>query len=167
MAETAPRPALTRAAALRGFQLSSRAAVAAVLAFLIAQWLRMPFPIYAMLAAVIVTDLSAAETRKLALPRLVGTSIGAVVGALVSLAASGPGAMGFGIGVAMLVCHLVRFPEAARVAGYVPAIVLLQYTDHAWGYAFYRFVETVLGIVVAYLLSLLPKLLSRGAAPRG
>jgi uncharacterized membrane protein YgaE (UPF0421/DUF939 family) len=167
MAETASRPALTRAAALRGFQLASRAALAAVLALVVAQSLHLPFPIYAMLAAVIVTDLSAAETRRLGPPRLVGTAIGAVVGALVSLAASGPWAMGFGIGVAMLLCHLVRFPDAAKVAGYVPAIVLLQFTDSPWTYAFYRFTETALGIVIAVLVSLLPKLLSRGEAPRG
>ena len=93
--------------------------------------------------------------------------IGAVVGALVSLAASGPWAMGFGIGVAMLLCHLVRFPDAAKVAGYVPAIVLLQFTDRPWTYAFYRFTETALGIVIAVLVSLLPKVLNRWGDPRG
>ena len=163
MAELAPRPPLTRAAVIRGFQLSSRAATAAVLSFMAASWLQLAFPLYAMIAAIVVTDLSAAETRRLGLPRLVGTLIGAIVGALVSLAVSGPIAMGVGIGAAMLLCHLVRFPDSAKVAGYVPAIILLQYNDSPWTYAFYRFVETALGIVIAYLVSLLPKLLDRAA----
>jgi uncharacterized membrane protein YgaE (UPF0421/DUF939 family) len=38
------------------------------------------------------------------------------------------------------------------------AIVLLEHTENPWFYAMWRFVETVLGIGVALLVSLLPKL---------
>src|SRR6266480_579294 len=62
------------------FQLSLRAAVAAGLALVAAQLLRLEHPLYAMISAVIVTDLVPSQTPKLALPRLAGTLVGSAIG---------------------------------------------------------------------------------------
>jgi uncharacterized membrane protein YgaE (UPF0421/DUF939 family) len=113
-----------------------------------------------MIAAVIVTDLSPAETRKLGWRRVAGTIVGSLLGAV--LAATLPhGALTIGLGIflAMLVSHLLRLPQAARVAGYVCAIVLLEHTAQPWSYALWRFAETALGIGVALVISLVPKLI--------
>lgn len=89
--------------------------------------------------------------------------IGTVLGAVLSLALP-PGAFTIALGIflTMALSHMLRLPEAARIAGYLCAIVLLEHTAEPWVYAFWRFAETVLGIVIALLVSMAPKLLSAG-----
>ena len=145
---------------LPALQLSLRAAIAATLALALAQLLHLQHPPYAMISAVIVTDLQPAETRKLAPPRLVGTLIGSVFGAAINsvlpptLWTIGPGIM-----IAMFVSHLFSLPATAKLAGYVCAIVLLDHGDAPWSYAFFRLVETALGIGMAICVSFVPKLI--------
>ena len=141
-------------------QLSLRAALAAGLALAIAQLLRLQFPLYAMISAVVVTDLDPAKTRKLGLPRLIGTILGATLGAVICVLLR-PGAWEVGLGVflAMFLSHLLGLRDAARVAGYVCGIVLFDYDEAPWSYALYRTIETTIGIALAVLISLVPKLL--------
>ena len=145
---------------LPGFQLSLRAAVAAGLALTAAQLLRLQHPLYAMISAVIVTDLVAAETPKLALPRLVGTFVGSALGAVfTTLLPSNVWTTTFGIFAAMFASHLFYLQGAARIAGYVCGIVLLDHGDSPWSYALFRMIETALGIAMAMGVSVVPKLL--------
>ena len=149
---------MDRSSLIRGLQLSFRGAAAAGISFAVALALKLEFPIYAVIAAVIVIDLNPAETRKLALRRIGGTIIGSVLGAVLAAALPhGVLTMGLGIFLAMFLTHMLRRPEAARVAGYLCAIVLLEHTASPWTYAMWRFVETLLGIGVALLVSLVPK----------
>ena len=145
---------------LSGIQVSLRAALAAGISIFVAQLCRFEHPIYAMIAAVIVTDLSPAKTRKLGLQRLASTVIGAALGASLGLLLQ-PSAwvIGLGILLAMGTCHLLRVPEGAKVAGYICGIVMLAHGEQPWSYAFFRLIETALGIGVAWLISLVPKLI--------
>lgn len=154
----------------RGLQLAVRASTAAGLSLAAAEAIQLPFPIYAMIAAVIVTDRSALQTRRSSVPRLVGTAIGTAAGAaLAPLVGSGPAAMAVGILIAMFAGFLIR-EDAAKLSGYACGIVLLGFRESPWTYAWYRLLETALGIGMAVLVSMVPKLLAdeetRDAQPR-
>ena len=152
---------MTRTATLSALQLATRASASAVIALLIAQWLHLQFPLYAMIGAVIVTDLSPVRTRHLALPRLAGTVLGAVIGGLaVMFLGTGALAVAVGVLIAIFVAQASGMAEAAKLAGYVCGLVVLEHSAEPWMYALFRFAETVLGIGVAVAVSLVPKLIA-------
>ncbi|HSC23611.1 MAG TPA: FUSC family protein, partial [Casimicrobiaceae bacterium] len=91
--------------------------------------------------------------------RLAGTVVGAVTGAALSLLPPGPLAVGVAIFAAMMLSNALRFESAAKLAGYVCGIVILDHHGEPWRYAVLRFVETVIGIAAAVGVSLVPKLL--------
>jgi len=141
-------------------QLIVRAALAATLSLVCARLWKLEYPVYAMLAAVIVTDLVPSRSRKMGVRRLAATVVGAGCGGLLSLVfPSAPWAVGLAIAAAMLICVVVRVPEAAKVAGYTCGIVVLSHGAEPWRYAYFRLIETGLGILMAWLISLLPKLI--------
>lgn len=144
---------------LSGTQVAVRAAMSASLSTALATLLRLQLPMYAMLAAVIVTDLSPLQTRKLGFRRIVSTIVGAACGALLSTEIR-PGAWEIGIGIflVMLICNFLRVQNAAKTGGYICAIVLMGHASDPWTYALFRFVETIIGIVVAWLISCVPLL---------
>jgi uncharacterized membrane protein YgaE (UPF0421/DUF939 family) len=165
LAESASRPALRKAPAtvvVDALRLPTRAGVAAGLAVWVATALSLGSPLYALVSAVIVSDLDPAQTRKLAIPRMIGTAVGATVGCLATLVAQ-PTAIAVTIGVLlpMFICQLFRRPAAAKVAGYVSGIIILSFATDPWTHARDRLVETLLGILAAAAVSAVPPLFRR------
>ncbi len=142
-----------------GTQLALRVAVAAALSVALARLCRFDRPIYALIAAVIVTDLSWSKTSRLGLQRLAATVLGAGCGAVLSsLLQASWWAIGLSILIAVSVCQVLRLKEGVKVAGYICGIVMLAHNTHPWSYALSRLVETALGIGAAWLVSFVPKL---------
>ena len=146
-------------------QLAIRAGVGAGGSVVVARALALPFPIYAMIAAVIVTDLEPRRTRQLSAQRAVGTVLGAGLGALLAYGGSQAWLIAAGVTGAMLACHALGMKESARLAGYVCAIVVLDHAGDPWRYAALRLAETVIGIGVAVAVSVVPKLLGTQEKP--
>jgi uncharacterized membrane protein YgaE (UPF0421/DUF939 family) len=141
-------------------QLSLRAALSGGLAAALAELMGLPHPLYALIGAIIVTDLSPAETRQLGLRRLAGSVVGAAVGAGMSyFLPPALWAIVISVFVAMFLCYLLKLQGAAKLSGVVCGIVMLGYSDHPWSYGFFRLIETILGIGMAVLVSLVPKLI--------
>ena len=147
-------------AIFKAVQLSVRAGAGAGLSTALALLFGLQYPIYAFLAAVIVTDLSPSRTRQLGLLRIIATVMGAGLGALLSpVLGAGPWALGLGVLIAMQASHLLKVGDGAKVAGYICGIVILEHGAEAWSYALFRLIETLLGILVATLISFVPKLI--------
>jgi uncharacterized membrane protein YccC len=150
-----------RSELLPALQLALRAAVAAGLALAIAEALDFRYPLYVMISAVIVTDLKASETRKLALPRVVGTLAGGLLGAAINTALpTNLWTISSGILIAIFVINLISAPAAAKLGGYVCALVMMDHGDSPWSYALFRTVDTLLGVAAAIAVSFVPKLMS-------
>jgi uncharacterized membrane protein YgaE (UPF0421/DUF939 family) len=111
---------------------------------------------------VIVTDLSPKQSRSLGLRRILATAVGAICGAALSqLLGPGSGAVGVAVVVAMLAGSLFGAGDGARVAGYICGIVVLDHATEPWLYASQRFVETALGVLIAWGISFVPKLIDQ------
>ena len=151
---------------LSGCLLSLRAALGATVAYALARSLELPHPVYALVAAIVVTDFYSTETRNLGLQRLAATFIGAACAVLLwTIVEPREWVIGLGILMAMAVCHVCNFGGGAKVAGFVSAVVLLSYGEHPWTHAWYRLTETIVGIGVAWLISLVPRLIQLDDKP--
>lgn len=151
---------LNRRTLLSAIQLALRAGIAAGVALEIAQVAKLDFPIYAAVAALIVTDLKPSQSTNLGLHRIVGTILGAACGGVLgTLLSAQPWAVGAGIAVAMLISDLVQGKDGVRVAGFTCGIIIATVGDAPWHFAFDRLMETLIGVVVAWAVSHIPKLI--------
>src|SRR3954453_18479216 len=121
------RGSSTRPPILRSVQLPLRAGLAAALAQAIAVFLGLPYPAFAMVAAILVTDLAPEQSRQLGLRRIGGTLIGAALGAVLgAILEPHPWSIALPIGAAMSVSNLLHAQGGARLAGFTSALVLLS-----------------------------------------
>jgi uncharacterized membrane protein YgaE (UPF0421/DUF939 family) len=135
---------------------SVRTAVAAVGSLLIARFCRLPESYWAAITTIIIMQSTLGAAWTVSKQRLVGTALGAAVGALLTAyAAQNVAAFGAGVFVLGLICALLRIGRNAfRYAAITLAIVMLvARAEPAWMIAVHRFLEISVGIAVGVLLT--------------
>jgi len=135
---------------------SARTATAAVASLLIARLFRLPEAYWAPITTLVITQSSLGAALSVSSQRLVGTVLGAIVGAIAA-SQFGPHVLVFGTGVFLLglLSAAVRSDRSAyRFGGVTLAIVLLLPRAHpAWQIALHRCAEVSIGIGVALMLA--------------
>ena len=141
--------------------LSLRVALAAVVALVVAQLCDLPLPLWTVMTAVILTQLSVGRSLKAATDYLLGTIGGAVYGGVVALAVPHESEVGLLVALAIGVAPAALFAAIRANMNVVPIttiIVLLMPTiTHSTPVesAIYRVIEVALGAVVGLLVSFL------------
>jgi uncharacterized membrane protein YgaE (UPF0421/DUF939 family) len=136
---------------------AAKTGLAAALSFYLASFLHLPESYWAAISAIIVMYSDVSRTLKASGQRLVGTAIGVSIGgAFAALFGQRIWAFGVAVTLTVLVCALLGFAEAARLAGVAVAIVMLvSRPGSPWIAALHRFLEVSFGIVIAVVVSVL------------
>lgn len=130
----------------------------AVASLLIARMFRLPEAYWAPITTLVITQSSLGAALAVSGERLIGTALGAVVGATLA-SYFRPHVLVFGAGVfilGLLAAAVHSDRSAYRFAGVTLAVVLLvPRTRPAWHIAGHRFAEVSIGIGVALAMSVL------------
>lgn len=133
-----------------------KAAIAAVLATIYYQALNLPEGYWAVISAVIVMETSVQDSLRLSWFRFAGTAIGAIMGLIwILLLGSTPWSVGIAILITTVICSVLNLPESYRLASVTAAIVILASHTHPVSFAFQRFTDVSVGILIALLVSIL------------
>jgi uncharacterized membrane protein YccC len=151
-----------RAGGLRvQLRLCLRMSVAAVLTYVLSQALHLPLPLWAVLTAVIVTQMSIGKSLKATVDYMEGTLGGAVYSGIIGALFPHPGSIVTPLMLAIAVAPLAllaatssRFTAAPFTAVMVLLIPSMTHVSPLYS-AFYRVVEVALGCVVALGVSFL------------
>jgi uncharacterized membrane protein YccC len=136
-------------------QLAIKTGIAALVTYLSAVGLSLPSPIWAVVSAVIVMQANLGSSYNAAWQRLVGTAIGALVGAVIaSFGAPLAFTLGLGMTAVILICSLLKLSESLRIATVTFTIVLLADSSNHWLLGLERFVDVIFGILVALLVTI-------------
>jgi uncharacterized membrane protein YgaE (UPF0421/DUF939 family) len=135
--------------------IATRCALAALGAVEVSWRFGLNYPIYALIAAILVTEYHGEETRQQSVTRLLGNALGITAGCLlVTLFGSHSWVIGFAAFLMILFCYYFDFAVAAKYSAFVAALTVMDHSSHPWSYGRDRFLETLIGVGFAVLMSL-------------
>ncbi len=132
--------------------------IAGIAALYLAHLLRLPQVYWAAISAFVVMGTDISTTAASSRDRLIGTAVGACLGALfVALWGGQLWAFGIAATITVLFCALLGLDRSYRLACVTVAIVMLiKSAGSPWAIALHRFLEVALGILVALVISAIP-----------
>jgi len=141
---------------VRALKQPLRTGTAAALSYLIYRGFHLSHGYWAVISAVIVMQSNLGRSISAGANRLLGTAIGALIGALVfRMAGLDVWGVFLAIALTMAICSVRPLQQSQRLAGVTAAIVMLVGEGSAWQAGFSRFMDVALGILVALLVSFL------------
>jgi uncharacterized membrane protein YgaE (UPF0421/DUF939 family) len=135
-----------------------KTSLAAVISIYIANLFKLPQGYWAAISAIVVMQSEVGTTLAASRDRLIGTAIGACMGAVFAAFLGGT-ILWFGAAViiTILICQFLGLDKSYRLACVTVAIVMLIYHPGApWAPAIHRFLEVALGIVIALAITAIP-----------
>jgi uncharacterized membrane protein YccC len=137
------------------FQHAIKTAIAAVLTILLYQLFNIPEGIWAAISAVIVMQANLGGSLSASRSRFLGTAIGASMGiACMSILGQSPWSVGIALVLAILLCSYFKLKESYRLASATVLLVMLVHGPNVWILGLYRFLNVILGIIVALIVSI-------------
>lgn len=132
-----------------------KTAIAVSLTIGISQLLRLKSPFFAGIAAIVAMQTSVSESLNTGKSRMYGTIIGGIVALLFSLSLPENSLLiGIGVLVVIYICNMLKFKEAASLSTMVfLSIILNQQENNRFNYAFYRTLDTWVGLVIGTLIN--------------
>lgn len=128
-----------------------KTAVAVCICVVISHSLRLEYPFYACIAAVISLDSSLTASYRAGKNRVLATFVGAGIGLLCALIRPDNAVLcGIGIVAVIFMCNLLKWRKATATAGIVFLAIMLNLRGHnPTLYSINRIVDTIIGVVVA------------------
>jgi len=140
----------------RPLVIGTRCALAALGSVEVSRYFGLHYPIYALVAAIMVTEYHGEETRKQSTTRFLGNSIGIISGGVLSSCLGGQAwVIGLVTFFMVLFCYYFGLALAAKYSAFVAALTVMDHSDKPWLYGRDRIIETLIGIGFAVLMSLI------------
>lgn len=136
---------------------SSKIGLAAVLSLLLAHLIGLSYPYWAAVSAIVVMGWDTTLTFASCRDRIIGTAIGAFLGWVTFYIWHGNYVVyGVSVAVCIFACSTLQFDKAGRLAAATLSLIVLAQPDDTPGHiAIARFLEIVIGVVVALAVTLL------------
>jgi uncharacterized membrane protein YgaE (UPF0421/DUF939 family) len=139
-----------------------KTSLSVVLCLLLGLWLNQPPPIFACMAAVIVTRESFELSMKQAIARVLATVVGCLFALVVMHFPIGNDYLhilvtGLGCALTIYFCVLIKHPDAAALSAIIYLSLALTHIDDKFVFTATRFIETVIGIIIAITVNVLLK----------
>jgi uncharacterized membrane protein YgaE (UPF0421/DUF939 family) len=131
-----------------------RVGIAATLCMLVSNLLKLKFPFFVLLPAVMPISTFFGETIKLGINRIIGSSIGAIVGViLVTIQSQNIFLIGLGIIIIIYVCNYLKWDSTTSIACLVFLAIMVGAKESAFEYSVHRLLDTFIGISISTLVS--------------